>query len=93
VQQWRKIIQKFNTDQRIKCLLLLSRMPHVGLELPNADAVIYYDTDVRSSAHDHAREFCHRLALVRDLEIFRLVLIIDCTFGLIKLPAVATYIE
>jgi len=73
VGQRRRIVQQFNADKRIGCLLMLSRMPVLGLDLPEADVVVFYDFDLRGDMHEHAEVFCHRMALVRDLEIVRFV--------------------
>ena len=64
-------MRQFNGDSRIVSLLMSTRTPLVGVDLPDVDVVIFYDVDLRPDMSDHVDSFCRRLALTRDIRILR----------------------
>ena len=74
----RSIMHQFNADSRIRSLLMSTRTPLIGVDLPDVDVVIFYDVDLRPDMSDHVDSFCRRLALTRDVRILRFLLVLAC---------------
>jgi len=64
-------MHQFNSDSRITSMLMSTRTPLIGVDLPDASVVIFYDVDLRPDVSDHVDSFCRRLALTRDIRIIR----------------------
>lgn len=67
----RGIMRQFNSDSRITSLLMSTRTPFIGVDLPDVSVIVFYDIDLRPDMSDHVDSFCRRLALTRDLRIVR----------------------
>ena len=71
----RSTVRRFNADGRITSLLMSTRTPLVGVDLPDVNVVICYDVDLRPDMSDHVDSFCRRLALTRDIRLVRFLLL------------------
>lgn len=68
-----KIVERFNTDSRIFCMILTTRAGGVGLNLTGADTVIFYDTDYNPAVDNQAADRAHRIGQTRPVHVYRLV--------------------
>eukprot|EP00177_Eucheuma_denticulatum_P008147 GFKZ01014836.1.p1 GENE.GFKZ01014836.1~~GFKZ01014836.1.p1 ORF type:complete len:2161 (+),score=310.89 GFKZ01014836.1:1124-7606(+) len=68
-----KVVERFNTDRRIFCMILTTRAGGVGLNLTGADSVIFYDTDYNPAVDSQAQDRVHRIGQTKPVHIFRLV--------------------
>lgn len=68
-----RIVERFNTDGRIFCMILTTRAGGVGLNLTGADAVVFYDTDYNPAIDAQAQDRVHRIGQKKTVHIFRLV--------------------
>lgn len=68
-----KIVERFNTDSRIFCMILTTRAGGVGLNLTGADTVIFYDTDYNPAVDAQAQDRAHRIGQTKPVHIYRLV--------------------
>jgi len=74
----RGVMRQFNADSRIRSLLMSTRTPLIGVDLPDVDVVIFYDVELRPDMSDNVDSFCRRLALTRDVHILRWLLALAC---------------
>jgi len=72
----RGIMHQFNSDGRVTSLLMSTRTPLIGLDLPDVSVIVFYDVDLRPDMTDHVDSFCRRLALTRDIRIIRFHLLL-----------------
>ena len=68
-----RIVERFNTDTRIFCMILTTRAGGVGLNLTGADTVIFYDTDYNPAIDAQAQDRVHRIGQKKSVHIYRLV--------------------
>lgn len=68
-----KVVERFNTDRRIFCMILTTRAGGIGLNLTGADSVIFYDTDYNPAIDNQAQDRVHRIGQTRPVHIYRLV--------------------
>lgn len=68
-----RIVERFNTDSRIFCMILTTRAGGVGLNLTGADTVIFYDTDYNPAIDAQAQDRVHRIGQKKTVHIYRLV--------------------
>lgn len=68
-----RIVERFNTDTRIFCMILTTRAGGVGLNLTGADTVIFYDTDYNPAIDAQAQDRVHRIGQKKPVHIYRLV--------------------
>lgn len=68
-----KVVQRFNSDKRIFCMILTTRAGGVGLNLTGADSVIFYDTDFNPAIDNQAQDRAHRIGQTKTVNIYRLV--------------------
>ncbi|XP_069651039.1 E1A-binding protein p400 [Haliaeetus albicilla] len=66
-------IKNFNQDKRFFCAILSSHTPSTGVSHVNANAVVFYDTDLDPLMDTKAKEWCDKLARDRDTHIYRLI--------------------
>eukprot|EP00188_Purpureofilum_apyrenoidigerum_P006216 Plantae.Rhodophyta-Purpureofilum_apyrenoidigerum.ctg9254.p1 GENE.Plantae.Rhodophyta-Purpureofilum_apyrenoidigerum.ctg9254~~Plantae.Rhodophyta-Purpureofilum_apyrenoidigerum.ctg9254.p1 ORF type:complete len:602 (+),score=102.27 Plantae.Rhodophyta-Purpureofilum_apyrenoidigerum.ctg9254:145-1806(+) len=72
-EERQKLMERFNTDERIFCFILTTRAGGVGLNLTGADCVIFYDNDWNPSVDAQAQDRAHRIGQTRTVHIYRLV--------------------
>ncbi|CDF39449.1 unnamed protein product [Chondrus crispus] len=68
-----KVVERFNTDSRIFCMILTTRAGGVGLNLTGADAVVFYDTDYNPAVDNQAQDRAHRIGQTKPVNIYPLV--------------------
>lgn len=68
-----KLVQRFNTDKRIFCMILTTRAGGVGLNLTGADSVVFYDTDYNPAIDNQAQDRAHRIGQTKPVHIYRLI--------------------
>lgn len=68
-----KVVERFNQDSRIFCMILTTRAGGVGLNLTGADSVIFYDTDYNPAIDNQAQDRAHRIGQTKPVHIYRLV--------------------
>ncbi|CDF39284.1 unnamed protein product [Chondrus crispus] len=68
-----KVVERFNTDSRIFCMILTTRAGGVGLNLTGADAVVFYDTDYNLAVDNQAQDRAHGIGQTKPVNIYRLV--------------------
>jgi len=71
--QRQRITERFNTDNKIFCMILSTRSGGVGLNLVGADCVIFYDTDWNPAMDAQAQDRAHRIGQTRPVHIYRVV--------------------
>lgn len=68
-----KVVERFNSDMKIFCMILTTRAGGIGLNLTGADTVIFYDTDYNPAVDNQAQDRVHRIGQTRSVHIYRLV--------------------
>ncbi|XP_010150364.1 PREDICTED: E1A-binding protein p400-like, partial [Eurypyga helias] len=66
-------IKNFNQDKRFFCAILSSHTPATGVSHVDADAVVFYDTDLDPLMEKQANEWCDKIARGRDVHIYRFI--------------------
>jgi len=69
-----KLIEEFNGDESIFCMLLTTRVGGVGLNIIGADRVVIFDPDWNPMTDVQARERTWRIGQMKDVAVYRLVL-------------------
>lgn len=67
------IVQKFNADPSIDCLLLTTQVGGLGLNLTGADTVIFVEHDWNPMKDLQAMDRAHRLGQKRVVNVYRLI--------------------
>ncbi|KAL7542684.1 hypothetical protein ACHAXR_011990 [Thalassiosira sp. AJA248-18] len=68
-----KLVNKFNTDASIFCMLMTTRTGGVGLNITGANRVLLYDPDWNPQTDAQARERAWRFGQKRDVTVYRLI--------------------
>jgi hypothetical protein len=68
-----RLVERFNTDPRVFCMILTTRAGGLGLNLTGADTVVFYDTDYNPAMDAQAQDRAHRIGQTKSVHIFRLV--------------------
>ena len=68
-----ELMERFNADARIFCMILSTRSGGVGVNLTGADTVIFYDSDWNPTMDAQAQDRAHRIGQTRDVHIYRLI--------------------
>ena len=68
-----QIMERFNRDPRIFCMILSTRSGGVGVNLTGADTVIFYDSDWNPTIDAQAQDRAHRIGQTRDVHIYRFI--------------------
>ncbi|XP_063676027.1 helicase SRCAP-like isoform X3 [Bolinopsis microptera] len=68
-----ELMERFNADSKIFCMILSTRSGGVGVNLTGADTVIFYDSDWNPTMDAQAQDRCHRIGQTRDVHIYRLI--------------------
>nr|XP_060641637.1 E1A-binding protein p400 isoform X3 [Anolis sagrei ordinatus] len=66
-------MKMFNRDKRIFCAILSSHSRSTGVNLVEADTVVFYDNDLNPVMDAKAQEWCDRIGRCKDIHIYRLV--------------------
>ena len=67
------IMERFNHDKKIFCLLLSTRAGGLGVNLIGADTVIFYDSDWNPTVDAQAQDRCHRIGQTKEVNVYRMV--------------------
>lgn len=73
IEKRQNLMERFNNDKRIFCMILSTRSGGIGVNLTGADTVIFYDSDWNPTMDAQAQDRCHRIGQTRDVNIYRLV--------------------
>ena len=73
VDRRQKLMDRFNTDEKMFCFILSTRSGGLGINLTGADTVIFYDSDWNPAMDAQAQDRAHRIGQTRDVHIYRLV--------------------
>ncbi|NXS97127.1 EP400 protein, partial [Jacana jacana] len=72
-EQRQELMKIFNRDKRIFCAILSSHSRSTGVNLVEADTVVFYDNDLNPVMDAKAQEWCDRIGRCKDIHIYRLV--------------------
>jgi SNF2 family DNA or RNA helicase len=72
-EERQKLVERFNNDTRVFCMILTTRAGGLGLNLTGADTVVFYDTDYNPSMDAQAQDRAHRIGQTKPVHIYRLV--------------------
>ncbi|XP_021113366.1 E1A-binding protein p400 isoform X4 [Heterocephalus glaber] len=72
-EQRQELMRSFNRDRRIFCALLSTHSRATGINLVEADTVVFYDNDLNPVMDAKAQEWCDRIGRCKDIHIYRLV--------------------
>jgi TATA-binding protein-associated factor len=67
------IVEAFQTDDSIKCMLLTSKVGSLGLNLQAADTVIFLESDWNPFVDLQAMDRTHRIGQQQNVKVYRLV--------------------
>lgn len=73
VEDRQKLMERFNQDSRVFCMILTTRSGGLGLNLTGADCVIFYDNDWNPAMDAQAQDRAHRIGQTKPVKIYRLV--------------------
>lgn len=73
VELRQQLVDRFNSDARITCMILSTRSGGIGLNLTGADTVVFYDSDWNPTMDLQAQDRCHRIGQTRPVTIYRLI--------------------
>jgi TATA-binding protein-associated factor len=68
-----KIIDAFQLDDDIKCMLLTTRVGSLGLNLQAADTVIFLESDWNPQVDLQAMDRTHRIGQKQSVKVYRLI--------------------
>ncbi|XP_053327504.1 E1A-binding protein p400 [Spea bombifrons] len=72
-EQCHDLMKSFNQDSRILCALVSTHSCSLGVPYVEADAVIFYDSDLNPVMDSRAQAWCDRISKSKDIHIYRLV--------------------
>ncbi|XP_023595073.1 E1A-binding protein p400 [Trichechus manatus latirostris] len=72
-EQRQELMRSFNRDKRIFCAILSTHSRSTGVNLVEADTVVFYDNDLNPVMDAKAQEWCDRIGRCKDIHIYRLV--------------------
>lgn len=68
-----ELVDKFNTDEKIKVFLISLKAGGTGLNLTGADMVIHYDPWWNLSAENQATDRTYRIGQKRNVQVYKLI--------------------
>jgi TATA-binding protein-associated factor len=68
-----EIVESFQTDPAVKCMLLTSKVGSLGLNLQAADTVIFLENDWNPFVDLQAMDRCHRIGQQHNVKVYRLI--------------------
>ncbi|XP_044296502.1 E1A-binding protein p400 isoform X4 [Varanus komodoensis] len=72
-EERQELMKTFNRDKRIFCAILSSHSRSTGVNLVEANTVVFYDNDLNPVMDAKAQEWCDRIGRCKDIHIYRLV--------------------
>uniref|UniRef100_A0A670ZVC9 E1A binding protein p400 n=1 Tax=Pseudonaja textilis TaxID=8673 RepID=A0A670ZVC9_PSETE len=72
-EERQELMKTFNRDKRLFCAILSSHSRSTGVNLVEADTVVFYDNDLNPVMEAKAQEWCDRIGRCKDIHIYRLV--------------------
>ncbi|XP_064128074.1 E1A-binding protein p400 isoform X2 [Loxodonta africana] len=72
-EQRQELMRSFNRDKRIFCAILSTHSRPTGVNLVEADTVVFYDNDLNPVMDAKAQEWCDRIGRCKDIHVYRLV--------------------
>ncbi|XP_063171780.1 E1A-binding protein p400 isoform X7 [Candoia aspera] len=72
-EERQELMKTFNRDKRVFCAILSSHSRSTGVNLVEADTVVFYDNDLNPVMEAKAQEWCDRIGRCKDIHIYRLV--------------------
>ncbi|XP_028905954.1 E1A-binding protein p400 isoform X5 [Ornithorhynchus anatinus] len=72
-EQRLELMKSFNRDKRIFCAIISTHSRSTGVNLVEADTVVFYDNDLNPVMDAKAQEWCERIGRCKDIHIYRLV--------------------
>ena len=73
VDKRQKLMDRFNSDDKLFCFILSTRSGGLGINLTGADTVVFYDSDWNPAMDAQAQDRAHRIGQTREVHIYRLV--------------------
>ena len=73
VSQRMRLIDEFNTDDRVFVFLLTTKVGGLGVNLTGADRVLLFDPDWNPSTDAQARERAWRIGQTKEVTVYRLI--------------------
>ena len=73
IDKRQKLMDRFNSDDKLFCFILSTRSGGLGINLTGADCVIFYDSDWNPAMDAQAQDRAHRIGQTREVNIYRLV--------------------
>uniref|UniRef100_A0A7S4MQM3 Uncharacterized protein n=2 Tax=Odontella aurita TaxID=265563 RepID=A0A7S4MQM3_9STRA len=67
------VVEKFNSDESIRALLLTTRVGGLGLNLTGADTVIFLEHDWNPHVDIQAMDRAHRIGQTKTVNVYRLI--------------------
>ncbi len=68
-----EIVELFQRDPSVKCMLLTSKVGSLGLNLQAADTVIFLENDWNPFVDLQAMDRCHRIGQKNKVQVYRLI--------------------
>ncbi len=68
-----QIVDKFNNDKKVFCLISSTRSGGIGLNLTRAVSIIFYDTDWNPAMDKQAQDRCNRIGQTKTVHIYCLI--------------------
>ncbi|ETE59882.1 E1A-binding protein, partial [Ophiophagus hannah] len=72
-EERQELMKTFNRDKRLFCAILSSHSRSTGVNLVEADTVVFYDNDLNPVMEAKAQAWCDRIGRCKDIHIYRLV--------------------
>ncbi|XP_066466176.1 E1A-binding protein p400 isoform X2 [Tiliqua scincoides] len=72
-EERQELMKTFNRDRGIFCAILSSHSRSTGVNLVEANTVVFYDNDLNPVMDAKAQEWCDRIGRCKDIHIYRLV--------------------
>ncbi|XP_068168040.1 E1A-binding protein p400 isoform X2 [Antennarius striatus] len=71
-EEQQETMRRFNRNRKLFCSILTNRCCSAVGNVFNADAIIFYDTDLNPSMDARMQEWCDRVGRAKDLHVYRL---------------------
>mmetsp|Transcript_30494 Transcript_30494/g.58761 ORF Transcript_30494/g.58761 Transcript_30494/m.58761 type:complete len:154 (-) Transcript_30494:1173-1634(-) len=71
VQSRQPLIDRFNMDDDLECMLLTTRAAGIGVNLTGANRVVLFDPHWNPSNDNQAKERSYRIGQKRDVKVYR----------------------
>jgi Helicase conserved C-terminal domain len=71
VERRQRLMDRFNSDNKLFVFILSTRSGGLGINLTGADTVIFFDSDWNPAMDAQAQDRAHRIGQTRDVHIYR----------------------